>query len=170
MTYRFARRSLAIAATLLLAVPGAASAHRADRCAAIKAGHVPRGLTADQAAALSTACDTLSAAVSAADDAYLAATQPAADAYSSSRDSVSADLRTAAQTRRSACRPDPRAQTCADARAAYRATLESGRGLLRTAWRAYRDADRPAAATRRAGVRAAQAAFQQQLAQILHSA
>src|SRR4051794_6867663 len=116
MTYRILRASALTAAALALATPGVAAAHghhgprAALRCAGLESGRVPARVTTDQATALKGACDTYAAAVKAADDAYPAAATPAADAYRTTAQS----LRTAEQTRRSACAADRHAQACSD--------------------------------------------------------
>jgi hypothetical protein len=165
MTFRFARAAAVAGALLTLAAPGVAAAHGrhglrpAVRCAAVEAGYVPHGASADQASALKAACDTYAAAVKAADDAFATTAQPAADAVKSVRD----QLRTAKQARRSACAADRTAQACTDARSAV-ATL---RGQLRQAWQAYRAAVKPARRTRDAAARAAAQALRAQIRQIL---
>ena len=167
-------RPLAVAgAALALAVPGTALAHGGHahgvNCRAIAAGHAPKKLSDDQVKALAAACATRDAAVKAANDAYVAATKPAYDAYRATAESVRADLRSAKQARRAACKPDPSAQACKDARASYHATVRSLRAKLREAKRTLHEAVRGSRQTWRASIKAAEAAFLAQVAQILQS-
>jgi hypothetical protein len=182
MTSRLARLLLATGVLLMLALPAVASAHggrdhdRGDRgrgrdasrgCRAVQNGRLPRGLTAEQAQALATACTTRADAVQAADDALDAAVKPALDAYRAAAAPLLAQVRTAAQARRDACRADRAAQACTDARAAHRTTVAGVRPQLRAARDAYRAAIQPAAQTFRTAVRAAEDAFRTSTSQLL---
>ncbi|MEA2227716.1 MAG: hypothetical protein QOF04_1346 [Solirubrobacteraceae bacterium] len=173
MTSRLSRLLPAAGVLLVLALPATAPAHGGGRdhargaCKAVQDGAVPRGLTAEQAQTVATACTTRDAAVKAADDTFLAATTAARDTYRAAVTPIVAQIRTAADAKRAACRPDRRAQACRDARAAHRTTVQPLAQQIRAAREAYRAAVRPAAETRRTAVRAAKQAFEASVRPIL---
>ena len=177
MISRFARLLLATAMLLALALPAVASAHRGrdhDRglssarvCRAVENGRVPRGLTAAQAQALATACTTRANALTAAATAFDTATASARATYRATVTPLVAQVRTAEQAKRTACRADRASQACTDARAALRTTIAAVAPQLRAARTAFRAAIAPALQTYRTAVRAAQTAFRTSVNQIL---
>ena len=176
MNLRNLRRLAAACLVLALAAPATALAHgrsvhgpRSVQCRALQNGHAPKRLTAAQVSALVTACQNREAALKAAGDAYRTARQAAYDAFRATTKSISDDLRAAGQARRTACAPDPKAQACADARAAYQTTVQSLPAKRRDAAKALRDAVKAAIATKRDAVKAAQDAFRAAVTQALQS-
>jgi hypothetical protein len=168
MTSRLSRLLPATGMLLALALPATAPAHGGGRdhdrargaCKAVQNGSAPRGLTAEQAQTVATACTARDAAVQAAGDAFEAATTASRETYRAAVTPIVAQIRTAAEAKRAACRPDRRAQACRDARAAYRTTVRPLAQQIRAARDVYRAAVRPAAETRRTAVRAAKQAFE----------
>src|SRR4051794_23104668 len=175
MTSRFARLLLATTMLLALALPAVASAHGghgrdrgADRvCRAVRNNHVPRGVTAAQAQALAAACTTRANAIAAATTAFDTATASARATYRTTVAPLAAQLRTASQAKRTACRTDRASQACSDARAALRTTLATVAPQIRAARQTYRAAVAPALQSYRTAVRAAQDAFRASVNQIL---
>lgn len=173
MTALTPRRLIAAGAALALALPGAALAHgrshhesharhfhaRGVPCHALEKGRTPARFTADQASALKDACTTRDAAIKAANATFRSDTADARSAYKDAVAPLRADLKSAAQARRTACHADRTSQDCADARSAYRNTLETDLPKLREAFRTYIQAIRPALKTRNQSIRDAQRAF-----------
>jgi hypothetical protein len=167
MTSRFSRLLLATGMLLALVLPASALAHggrdhdgdRSRVCRSVENGAVARGLTAEQAQAVAAACTTRATALKAAADAFNSATTSARDAYRATVTPIAAQIRTASEAKRAACRPDRRAQACLDARAAYRTAVAPLAQQIRAARDTYRAAVRPAAQTYRTAVRAAKDAF-----------
>jgi hypothetical protein len=178
MTSRFARLLLAACAILAVAAPSAALAHgkrghasgfgKSVRgvCNHVERGRTFRGLTAEQNQALADACATRKAAITAANDAFVADTQDDADAYRAVRLSVATDLRAAYTAKRAACQPDPAAQACLDAKAAFSTAASTLRTQLRDAYAAYIAVVRPALVTRNTAVRTAEQEFRTAVEQI----
>jgi len=177
MPSRLHRLLLAVGVLTMLALPGTALAHNGHRhdrdrsrvCRAVENGRTPRGLTAAQAQSLATACTTRANAIKAANDAFRTATAGPRATFKAAVAPLNAQLRTAAQAKRTACRADRSSQACTDARTAFRTTLTTLAPQYRAARVAFRTAVRPAAQTRAAAVRAAQQAFRASVRQILGS-
>jgi hypothetical protein len=178
MTTALMTRGLAaVGATLALAVPTVAQAHDHNHhhgygrfgapCRALEAGRTPKWLTTDQAAALKDACIARDNALKAANDKFKADTADARATYTAAVAPAKANLKSAWQSLRDACKADRHSQQCADARAAYKAAWLNARTTFRDAWRAYITATRPAAQARSTAVHNAQKAFRDAVAKAL---
>jgi hypothetical protein len=176
-----ARRLVAAGATLALAAPAPALAHDHHHhhhhgfgrfgapCRALEAGKTPRHVTADQAAALKSACATRDAAVKAANAAFKTATAGPLATYKAAVAPAKASVKDAWTNLRTQCKADRSSQACADARTAYRSAVEKARPVFASAWTAYLTATRPAAQTRNAAIRDAQKNFRAAVAKALAS-
>ena len=176
MPSRLIRLLLAAGVITMLVLPASALAHHGHRhdrgsrvCRAVENGRTPRNLTAAQAQSLATACTTRDNAIKAANDAFRTATQGARDQFKATVAPLNAQLRTAFQAKRTACRADRSSQACTDARTALRNLATSLAPQFRAARQAFVTAIRPAAQTRAAAVRAAKQAFRASVTQILGS-
>jgi hypothetical protein len=169
------RRLVVAGTTLALALPAPALAHKGHHrhhhgfgvpCRALEAGKTPRGLSADQAAALKDACTARDNAIKAANDTFKASTADALAAYKTAVAPARANVKSAWQSLRTACKADWRSQECSDARSAYRTALDNARPVFRDAWKAYFTATQPARDARSAAIRDAQKAFKAAVAKV----
>jgi hypothetical protein len=168
------RRLLTAGLMLTLALPSSALAHRGHNhhgfghfrqravpCHALEAGRTPARFTADQVTALKTACTARDAAIKQANDTFKSDTASALATYKATVAPLKADLKSARDARRSACRTDRTSQACADAKTAFRTALQTDLPKLRAAFHAYKQAVRPAEKTRNQAIVAALKAFRQ---------